>query len=86
MGHDPLAGADAILERTFYGERETKPAPKAKPTHYKVLSISLYREDLERLDAMVEELKRRGYTKANRSQLIRYALDTVDLDGLPKSY
>lgn len=50
-----------------------------KPTHYKVICISLYNEDFARLDAMVEELKGRGFTKANRSALIRLALDQVDL-------
>lgn len=48
---------------------------KLKPTHYKVICISLYTDDLQRLDAMVEELKNAGAYKANRSQLIRLALD-----------
>ena len=86
LGHDPL-GSDALLERTFY-KSAALPAPvKApKPTHYKIVSISLYQQDIERLEAMVAELKRRGHTKANKSQLIRFALDTVDIDRLPKSY
>jgi hypothetical protein len=33
---------------------------------------------------MVRELKRRGYTKANRSALIRHALSVVDLDEVPR--
>ena len=56
----------------------------AKPSHYKVICISMYTEDLKRLDAMVEALKARGLTKANRSALIRYALGEVDLDRVPK--
>ena len=44
----------------------------------------MYTEDLGRLDAMVEKLKARGLTKANRSALIRYALEHVDLDKVPK--
>ena len=51
-----------------------------KPVHYKVICISMYTEDLKRLDHMVETLKGRGLTKANRSALIRYALSGVDLD------
>ena len=39
---------------------------------------------LSRLDGMVRELKSRGYTKANRSALIRHALATVDLDSVPR--
>ena len=59
---------------------------KPKPTHYKVVSISLYMDDIDRIDALVKELKRRGFTKMNRSALIRFAIDTVDLDKLPRQY
>ena len=61
-------------------------ADKPKPTHYKIVCISLYVEDIERLGAMVAELKRRGHTKANKSQVIRAALDQLDLDRIPKGY
>jgi len=57
---------------------------QAKPAHYKVICISLYTKDLDRLDALVEELKARGMTKANRSALIRVALDQIDLDKVPR--
>ncbi len=60
-------------------------ARKPKPAHYKIVCISLYNDDIERLEKMVETLKRRGHTKANKSQLIRAALDQVDLDKVPKS-
>jgi hypothetical protein len=56
---------------------------KARPTHYKVICISMYTRDLEDLDAKVAELKRRGWTKANKSQLIRLALSQIDIDKLP---
>jgi len=68
----------------------TEPVPEAavkrdaKPSHYKVICISMYTDDLKRLDGMVEALKARGLTKANRSALIRYALGEVDLDRVPK--
>jgi hypothetical protein len=58
-------------------------AREPKPTHYKVICISMYTRDLEELDAKVAELKRRGWTKANKSQLIRLALAALDLDTLP---
>lgn len=100
MGRDPLADDDEILATTFFGSPGTEPPPrpsaprrprtprrkKAKPTHYKVISISMYTDDIERLDAMVAELKANGHPKANRSALIRYALATVDLDKMPPSY
>jgi hypothetical protein len=62
------------------------PAAKrdAKPAHYKVICISMYMDDLKRLDGMVESLKARGLTKANRSALIRYALSGVNLETVPK--
>ena len=95
MAHDPLADADAILSEEYYGRRReggAMPEPrkpragtdaKARPTHYKVICISMYTRDLEDLDAKVAELKRRGWTKANKSQLIRLALSQIDIDKLP---
>lgn len=56
----------------------------AKPKHYKVICISMYTKDLDRLDERVEELKGRGITKANRSALIRVALEQLDLDKVPR--
>jgi len=58
-------------------------AKGVRPTHYKVICISMYTQDLEDLDAKVAELKRRGWTKANKSQLIRLALSQIDIDKLP---
>jgi len=88
LQHDPLSEADAILRDDFYGRRagapRREPSEKQKPTHYKVICISMYTRDLEELDAKVAELKRRGWTKANKSQLIRLALSQLDLDSLPK--
>lgn len=82
-----------VLRDTFY-QPERAPAPtrargrraKPKPAHYDVICISLYTEDLARLDAKVEELKERGHRKMSRSALIRFALDTCDLGSLPKGY
>jgi len=87
MQHDPLAEADAILSEDFYGRAPRRRAsgtipPADKPTHYKVICISMYTQDIEELDAKVLELKKRGWTKANKSQLIRLALAQLDLDKL----
>ena len=78
-----------VLSGTFYTPRgeSQKPAPIAvaeKPTHYKVICISMYMKDLDRLDGLVDQLKARGLTKANRSALIRAALDQLDLDKVPR--
>ena len=90
LKHDPLSETEAILRQGFYGAgqaAEPEPAAaetaRAKPTHYKVVCISLYTRDIENLEATVKELKRRGYSKANKSQLIRYALSMLDIDKLP---
>jgi len=88
LKHDPLSETEAILRQGFYGadrqpERTSGEPARAKPTHYKVVCISLYTKDIENLEATVKELKRRGYTKANKSQLIRYALSMLDIDKLP---
>ena len=87
MANDPLDDADGILSEQFYGGRTAPPLPVAeKPTHYKIVCISLYNQDIERLEAKVAELKKRGFTKASKSALIRFALDSVDLSKMPKGY
>lgn len=94
MGHDPLADAEAILREDFYGRRASRDGEPeaeltssrrrdARPTHYKVICISMYNRDIEELEAKVAELKRRGWTKANKSHLIRLALSQLDLEKLP---
>ena len=84
---------EGVLSNSFYApSSEERPvlyaaepaARDEKPTHYKVICISMYTEDLKRLDTMVDSLKARGLTKANRSALIRYALGAIDLDSVPK--
>lgn len=81
----------SVLSGEFYTPEPVQPIrAKAvarateKPSHYKVICISMYTDDLEKLDGMVEQLKARGLTKANRSALIRYALSQVDLDSVPR--
>jgi hypothetical protein len=78
-----------VLSGAFYtpdGRAGAALARKAqpKPAHYKVICISLYNHDLERLDGLVAQLKARGLTKANRSALIRVALEQLDPDKVPR--
>lgn len=78
-----------VLEDRFFGQptpRKRKKRRKPKPDHYEVICISLYKEDLSRLDEMVSKLKNEGHRKMSRSALIRFALDTADLSELPRSY
>ena len=88
---DVLSSEDVaeVLSGTFYAnsypaKRLTRSEPPERAAHYKVICISLYNQDLERLDEMVDVLKKRGFTKASRSALIRFALDNVDLEKVPK--
>ena len=94
LDHDEV---DGVLSGAFYTPREEAPAareerpsrtrlrtPAEKPAHYKVICISMYTKDLERMDELVEALKAKGVTKANRSALIRAALEQVDLDKIPR--
>ncbi|MGF1466335.1 MAG: hypothetical protein ACFCGT_09385 [Sandaracinaceae bacterium] len=82
-----------VLRERFYRPDDDDPPPRRrrarraqKPDHYKVICISLYREDLDRLDEKVRAAKAAGHTKMSRSALIRYALDQVDVEDLPKGY
>lgn len=88
LDRDEVTG---VLSGSFYASEQTAEAPKsemrqkaAKPEHYKVICISMYTQDLDKLDQLVGDLKARGYTKANRSALIRAALEQVDLSRVPK--
>lgn len=83
-----------VLNKTFYrnateSARSRKPSKRlnaSKAEHYEIICISLYKEDLKRLDDKVGSLKAQGHRKMNRSALIRYALDNVDTTQLPRSY
>ncbi len=78
-----------VLRASFYEEpakpvrkSRKKAAPKSDDLPYKVICISMYKEDLAELDGKVKALKAAGNRKMSRSALIRYALETVDLDAL----
>jgi len=80
---------EGVLSGAFYTPAEEprsrpRQPPAERPQHYKVICISMYTDDLEKLDEMVVALKARGLTKANRSALIRHALSQVDLDKVPR--
>lgn len=61
-----------------------KSAAKERPDHYKVICISLYNDDLAQLDRVVKELKKRGFTKANRSAVLRAAMQQFDPSKVAK--
>lgn len=51
---------------------------RARPDHYKVLCVSFYNKDLAHLDDLVRGLKKRGFTKASRSAVLRAAVEQFD--------
>lgn len=55
----------------------------AKP--FKVICISIYSQDLNDLDQLVERLKAQGHRTANRSRLIRMALKKLDQEEAAKA-
>ena len=81
----PIAPSAPVARKLPESSMPVARPPKAtpKPSHYKIVSISLYNEDIDRLENMVRELKRRGHYKANKSQLIRHALAKLDLNLVP---
>jgi hypothetical protein len=82
--YQPMRAEPASQARIKSDADRDGASDKVKPTHYKVICISMYTKDLARLDELVEQLKGRGITKANRSALIRVALEQLDLDKVPR--
>jgi hypothetical protein len=95
-----FAEEDVVLRESFYRDESAPVRPLAalgtdtkrrarpkqqKPEHYEIICISLYTEDLARLDEKVSALKQRGHRRMTRSALIRYALDRIALDDVPRS-
>ena len=86
---------DTVLREQFFsptyteeterpGPRRVVPDAKARPAHYKVICISVYTEDLGRLDAARRDRKRKGHTKASRSSVLRAAMLQLDLAKVPR--
>lgn len=50
---------------------------------YKVITISMYRDDLRRLDDLIDRLKKHGVKQPSRSAIIRHALSVLDENTIP---
>ena len=86
----------SVLEDTFYRPNEARPGVasldpegtrkkrRPKADHYEIVCISMYVEDLARLDEKVAALKGKGHRRMTRSALIRYALDRLAVEDVPK--
>jgi hypothetical protein len=53
-----------------------------KPTHYRVVTYSMYTADLDELERKISLLKQHGWRRANRSHLVRIALARLSDDDL----
>ena len=91
---------ELVLRESFYRDESAPVRPLAmlgsdakrrarpkqqKAEHYEIICISLYNEDLARLDEKVRALKAGGHRRMTRSALIRYALDQIAVDDVPRS-
>jgi hypothetical protein len=100
LGDDVLGGIpspEAIMRKHFYRKSEEvvepeepegqpQPAEGEEDAGFRRVNISLFPEDIELLNEMVRTLRKRGYRRVSKSQIIRYALQTVDLEKMPQSY
>ena len=98
LGDDVLGdipSPEAIMRKHFYRKSEEAAEPEVHPSPteddeedagFRRVNISLFPEDIELLDTMVRTLRKRGYRRVSKSQIIRYALQTVDLEKMPQSY
>src|ERR687896_736586 len=64
-------------------ERRPHPVEEEEDAGFRRVNISLFPEDIELLNGMVRVLRKRGYRRVSKSQIIRYALQTVDLEKMP---
>ncbi len=62
--------------------KDRKPLPEGQT--YRLVTFSFYEEDVTRLDALLEQARKRGHKKVSRSQIVRLALRQVDLEKLPE--
>lgn len=90
LGEDPLA--DPLVEHFYKPAKQPTARSKAKAKGrqplkdgqtWRLVTFSFYEDDVARLDALLEEAKKRGHRKVSRSQIVRLALRNVDLKNLP---
>jgi hypothetical protein len=100
LGDDVLgeiSSPEAIMRKHFYrrSDEAAAPEPQLPPVgdvdeegdaRFRRVNISLFPEDIELLNEMVRTLRKRGYRRVSKSQIIRYALKTADLENMPQSY
>jgi hypothetical protein len=100
LGDDVLgeiSSPEAIMRKHFYRKSEEAAAPEpplplagdaegGEDAGFRRVNISLFPEDIALLNEMVRTLRKRGYRRVSRSQIIRYALKTANIEKMPQSY
>lgn len=59
--------------------KKAKTKVSSKP-QLRMISVTLYDDDIRVLDGLVAQLKNRGFSAANRSALLRALIDVADID------
>jgi hypothetical protein len=100
LGDDVLGeiqSPEAIMRKHFYRKsgEAAAPEPQLLPmdeveeqedTRFRRVNISLLPEDSELLNEMIRTLRKRKHRRVSKSQIIRYALKTADLEKMRQSY
>lgn len=96
LGRDPVletlyapsspgrAGVDVKARGRTRGKRSKDRKPLPEGQTYRLVTFSFYEDDVARLDALLEDARKRGHRKVSRSQIVRLALRQVRLDKLPE--
>ena len=83
------------MRKHFYRKSEEAAEPESQlppaeeeeeDARFRRVNISLFPEDIELLNVMVRTLRKRGYRRVSKSQIIRYALKTANLEQMPQTY
>lgn len=73
----------AVLSTECATELVASPIPDSTPSpKYKVICISMYIDDVSALTNAVKRCRRAGLSRMSKSQLIRIALQRLDLDAV----
>lgn len=77
-----LARADIIRKERMAQENPRRvglcePHPNSASRPFRVIGISIYCDDLQRLDALVAKARRNGNANMSRSKLIREAIKAI---------
>jgi hypothetical protein len=73
-------------QKKFSQKKRSLEKKDTQEEDYKVITISLYNEDIELINEMISTLKERGFKRLSRSKLIRLALYSLDLQKIEDNF